>query len=113
MARGRPRKHRTKADAHTNLRRAQFSSQSVLAVALQPILLGGNGYYGWIQRLKYVYVQPPRSSDCRLLMVYKGVKIQPSLGAIFVSRNFMFWLVSQEPGDLWTNGGHKRIQRIK
>jgi len=46
-------------------------------------------------------------------MVYKGVKIQPSLGAIFVSRNFMFWLVSQEPGDLWTNGGRKQIQRIK
>ena len=56
---------------------------------------------------------PPQSSDCRLVMVYKGVKIQPNLGGIFVSRNFMFWLVSQEPKDLWINGGGRRIQRIK
>jgi hypothetical protein len=56
---------------------------------------------------------PPRSSDCRLVMLYRGVKIQPSLGAIFLSRDFLFWLVSPQPLVLWTNGGHRRIQRIK
>src|ERR1700685_3183749 len=56
---------------------------------------------------------PPWSSYCRLVMLYRGVKIQPSLGGIFVSRNFLFWLVSPQPLILWTNGGHGRIQRIK
>jgi len=56
---------------------------------------------------------PPQSSDSRLVMVYKGVKIQPNWGGIFVSRNFVFWLVSQAPRDLWINGGDRRIQRIK
>ena len=56
---------------------------------------------------------PPWSSDCRLVMLYGGVKIQPSLGGIFLSRNFLFWLVSRQPLILWTNWGHGRIQRIK
>jgi hypothetical protein len=52
---------------------------------------------------------PPRSSDCRLVMLYRGVKIQQSLGAIVVSRDFLFWLVSPQPLILWTNGGRRRI----
>src|SRR5271154_1642489 len=57
---------------------------------------------------------PTGVSDCRLLMVYKGVKIQPTcLGAIFVSRNFILWVVSPQPLILWANGGHRRIQAIK
>jgi hypothetical protein len=53
------------------------------------------------------------SSYCRLVMLYRGVKVQPSLGAIFVSRNILFWLVAQEPAISWTNGCYRRIQRIK
>ena len=53
-------------------------------------------------------------SACSLVMLYKAVKIQPiSLGAISVSRNFMFLLVPQQPAIPSTNGGHQRIQRIK
>jgi hypothetical protein len=48
-----------------------------------------------------------------LLMLYKGVKFQLSLGGIFMSRVFMFWLVAQEPKDIWTNRCHRRICRIK
>src|SRR5271155_5314707 len=32
---------------------------------------------------------PPRCSDCRLLMLYKVLKIQPTLGAICVPRFFV------------------------
>src|SRR5271170_7279297 len=56
---------------------------------------------------------PPHCSDCRLLMLYKVVKIQPSLGAIFVSRDFSFWLVTQQPAIPSTNRDHRWIQRIK
>ena len=38
--------------AHTNLRQAQFSPQSVLAVAIQPMLLWTKGDYRRIQRIK-------------------------------------------------------------
>ena len=37
---------------------------------------------------------PSQSSVYRLVMLYRGVKIQPSLGGIFVSRNFVFLLVA-------------------
>jgi hypothetical protein len=56
---------------------------------------------------------PPWSSDCRLVMLYRGVKIQPSLGGIFGPSTFLFWLVSPQLLILWTNRGHRRIQRIK
>ena len=55
----------------------------------------------------------PWCADFSLLMLYKGVKFQLSLGGIFMSRVFMFWLVAQEPKDVWTNGCHRRIWRIK
>jgi len=41
---------------------------------------------------------PGSFSDCRLLMVYKRVKIPPDLGDILVPRNFIFWLVAKNQG---------------
>ena len=51
----------------------------------------------------------PWFADFSLVMLYKGVKFQLSLGGIFMSRVFMFWLVAQEPKDIWTNGCRRRI----
>src|ERR1700684_1902111 len=83
------------------------------------LLLNNHGTYGQAETTarfsapNWSKTNPPRFSDCSLVMLYRGVKIQPSLGAIFWSRDFLFWLVSPQPLILWTNGGHRRIQRIK
>jgi hypothetical protein len=54
---------------------------------------------------------PPCLSDCRLVMLYKGVKY---LWAEFLPAEFgTFLLVAQQPEELWTNRDHSRIQRIK
>src|SRR5271170_1894871 len=68
---------------------------------------------GGFSALNWSKNNPPYCSDSRLLMLYKVVKIQLNLGTIFVSRDFLFWLVTQQPVVPSTNRGHRRIQRIK
>jgi hypothetical protein len=46
-------------------------------------------------------IDPPRSSDFRLVMLYMGVKIQASLGGIFTCGIWMLWLVTQQPAVPW------------
>jgi hypothetical protein len=41
------------------------------------------------------------------------VKVQPSLGGIFMSGIWMFWLEPQQPATLWQNGWYRRIRHIK
>jgi len=47
-------------------------------------------------------IDPPGSSDCRLVMLYKVVK--ELWAQFFFPAEFgTFWLVAQEPQVLWTN----------
>jgi hypothetical protein len=57
---------------------------------------------------------PPRYSDCSLLVLHKGMKM--------CGRNFllsdsetleMFWPTLQQPTKLWTNGGYGWIQQVR
>jgi len=56
---------------------------------------------------------PPQSSDDRLVMLYKGVKIQPSLGGNFTHGIWMFWLVVQQQEVLLKIGDRRSIWRIE
>jgi hypothetical protein len=54
---------------------------------------------------------PLRFSNCSWKWWYRGVK---KAGGIFApQKSGTFLLVSPQPLILWTNGGHRRIQRIK
>jgi len=67
--------------------------------------MDGTGGFSSLSRFKS---NPPRCSDCRLVLLVK------KLWAEFLPAEFgMLLLVAQEPQVLWTNGGRCRIQRIK
>jgi len=56
-------------------------------------------------------INPPRLSDCRLVMLHKVVN---KLWAEFLPAEFgTFLLVAPQQGELWGNGGHGSIQPIK
>src|ERR1700734_1093084 len=54
---------------------------------------------------------PPRYSDCRLVMLYKVVK---KLLLEFLPAEFSaFLLATQQPAELWTNGCYGWIQQVR
>jgi len=55
---------------------------------------------------------PQRLSNCSWNLVYWWVKIS-SLSENFQSRVFSVLAIAPQPKELWTNGEHSRIQRIK
>jgi len=54
---------------------------------------------------------PPWSSDCRLVMLHKGVK-EPWTEC-FPAESSTFLLVTQQPMELWLNGSYGWIQFVK
>jgi hypothetical protein len=83
-------------------------SLPTLIVVQHPEELWTNGDDSAIQRIKLVWIHLSRSSDCsskRLWWVVRKCSKSSKWASI--------WSIAEQPQELWTNGDHGRIQRIK
>src|ERR1700685_379563 len=77
------------------------------------LLLNNHGTYGQAETTakfsasNWSKTNPPRFSDCRLVMLYRGVKIQPGLATFLSPRFFVFACPSSTSNPI----NKRRLQR--